>query len=173
VFLADIQTNYLSVRDFLCPTCRRCSGSLPAANHIPPFLQLSNHRPCSLQTFKQIIYQSETFFARPAGDAQATCQQPVISRLSCNHPIIGRVPCRHSNKLFTAISQRLSLPDLPDMLRQPATSQSYPAFLATSVADPDPGSGAFLTPGSGIRNRFFPDPGSRIPDPKSIYLRAY
>jgi hypothetical protein len=30
--------------------------------------------------------------------------------------------------------------------------------------DPDPpGSGAFLTPGSGIRNRFFPDPGSRIP----------
>ncbi len=36
-----------------------------------------------------------------------------------------------------------------------------------SVADPDPdpGSGAFLTPGSGIRNRFFPDPGSRIPNP--------
>ncbi len=29
----------------------------------------------------------------------------------------------------------------------------------------DPGSGAFLTPGSGIRNRFFP--GSRIPDPGS------
>jgi hypothetical protein len=41
-----------------------------------------------------------------------------------------------------------------------------------SVADPDPGSGAFLTPGSGIRNRFFPDPGSRIPDPKLIFLRA-
>jgi hypothetical protein len=33
----------------------------------------------------------------------------------------------------------------------------------SSVADPDPdpGSGAFLTPGSGIRNRFFPDPGSQ------------
>jgi hypothetical protein len=30
-----------------------------------------------------------------------------------------------------------------------------------SVADPDPGSGAFLTPGSGIRNRFFPEPGSQ------------
>jgi hypothetical protein len=29
------------------------------------------------------------------------------------------------------------------------------------VADPDPGSCAFLTPGSGIRNRFFPDPGSQ------------
>jgi hypothetical protein len=26
------------------------------------------------------------------------------------------------------------------------------------------GSGAFLTPGSGIRNGFFPDPGSRIPN---------
>ncbi len=40
-------------------------------------------------------------------------------------------------------------------------------YPGASVADPDPGSGAFLTPGSGIRNRFFPDPGSRIPDPGS------
>ncbi len=32
--------------------------------------------------------------------------------------------------------------------------------LESSVADPDPGSGTFLTPGSGIQNRFFPDPGS-------------
>jgi len=33
----------------------------------------------------------------------------------------------------------------------------------------DPGSGAFLTPGpgSGIRNRFFPDSGSRESDPGS------
>jgi hypothetical protein len=38
-------------------------------------------------------------------------------------------------------------------------------FYKDSVADSDPGSGAFLTPGSGIRNRFFPDPGSRIPNP--------
>jgi hypothetical protein len=30
-----------------------------------------------------------------------------------------------------------------------------------SVADTDPGFGAFLTPGSGIRNRFFSDPGSQ------------
>jgi hypothetical protein len=35
-------------------------------------------------------------------------------------------------------------------------------ILNNNVADPDPGSGAFLTPGSGIRNRFFPDPGSQI-----------
>ena len=34
----------------------------------------------------------------------------------------------------------------------------------SSVADPYPGSGAFLTPGSRIRNRFFPDPGSLIPN---------
>ncbi len=40
-------------------------------------------------------------------------------------------------------------------------------YLLFSVADPDPGSGAFLTSGSGIRNRFFPDPGSRISDPGS------
>jgi hypothetical protein len=53
--------------------------------------------------------------------------------------------------------------------------------LGTSVADPDPGSGAFLTldldPGSGIG--FFPDPRSRIsdpvsriPDPNPIIFRA-
>ncbi len=35
----------------------------------------------------------------------------------------------------------------------------------SSVADPDPRSGAFLTPGSGIRVRFFS--GSRISDPGS------
>jgi len=40
-----------------------------------------------------------------------------------------------------------------------------------SVADPDPGSGAFLIPGSGIRKSFFSDPGSRISDPKPIFLR--
>jgi hypothetical protein len=39
-----------------------------------------------------------------------------------------------------------------------------------SVADPDPGPGAFLTPGSGIRNRVFPDPGSRIPNPYFLKL---
>jgi len=44
-----------------------------------------------------------------------------------------------------------------------------------SVADPDPGSGAFLTPGSGIRNRFFLllflDPGSEIRDPGWVKIR--
>jgi hypothetical protein len=39
-----------------------------------------------------------------------------------------------------------------------------------SVADP--GSGAFLTPGtgSGIRNRFIPDLGSQIPNPYFLEL---
>ncbi len=37
--------------------------------------------------------------------------------------------------------------------------------LLISVAVPDPGSAAFLTLGSGIQNRFFPDLGSRIPNP--------
>jgi hypothetical protein len=35
----------------------------------------------------------------------------------------------------------------------------WASFWICSVADPYPGSGAFLTPGSGIRNRFFLDPG--------------
>jgi hypothetical protein len=33
--------------------------------------------------------------------------------------------------------------------------------LRIRIRDPDPGSGAFVTPGSGIWNRFFPDPGSQ------------
>ncbi len=43
-------------------------------------------------------------------------------------------------------------------------------MVVISISDPDPGSGAFLTPGSGIRDRFFPDPGSRI---QTLSLRAY
>jgi hypothetical protein len=41
----------------------------------------------------------------------------------------------------------------------------------SSVADPDPRSGAFFTldPGSGM---CFPDPGSRIPNPKPVFLIA-
>jgi hypothetical protein len=35
--------------------------------------------------------------------------------------------------------------------------------LEYTVSVADPGSGAFLTSGSGIRNRFFQGPGSRIP----------
>ncbi len=40
-----------------------------------------------------------------------------------------------------------------------------PSILNPKIADPDPGSGAFVTPGSGIWNRFFPNPGSRISKP--------
>ncbi len=39
------------------------------------------------------------------------------------------------------------------------------SFRTRTGSVADLGSGAFLTPGSGIRNRFFPDPGSRIPNP--------
>jgi hypothetical protein len=55
------------------------------------------------------------------------------------------------------------------------TNTQKSSMLFISVADPDPGSGigCFLTPGSGIRNRFFPDPGSGIADPKTIFLRAF
>jgi hypothetical protein len=42
----------------------------------------------------------------------------------------------------------------------------------TSVADPDPGSGAFLTPGSGIRDGKKSDPGSgiNIPDSQHCFV---
>ncbi len=38
-------------------------------------------------------------------------------------------------------------------------------ILFGSVADPDPGSGAFLTPGTGMGFFRIPDLGSRIPRP--------
>jgi hypothetical protein len=43
------------------------------------------------------------------------------------------------------------------------TAKSYGSYESGSTTL---GSGAFLTPGSGIWNRFFPDPESLIPDPK-------
>ncbi len=43
--------------------------------------------------------------------------------------------------------------------------------LGFSVADRDPETGSFSTPGSGIRNRYFS--GSRIPDRKPLFLRAF
>ncbi len=47
-----------------------------------------------------------------------------------------------------------------ELLEQRVNSYSKHLHMS-NVADPDPGSGAFLTPGSGTRNRFFPDPGSQ------------
>jgi hypothetical protein len=44
-------------------------------------------------------------------------------------------------------------------------STSFLTLFTCSFTDPDPGSVAFFDPGSGIRNRFFLDPGSQIPDP--------
>ncbi len=44
-------------------------------------------------------------------------------------------------------------------------SGSESTTLRSSVADPDPGSGAFLTPGSGIGFFWIPDLGSWIPNP--------
>jgi hypothetical protein len=41
--------------------------------------------------------------------------------------------------------------------------------LITSVADPDTGLGAFLTPGSGMGESQHPDPGSRMNNPDHIF----
>ncbi len=60
-------------------------------------------------------------------------------------------------------AKKVVLAEKPLIGRFKANQQSFTTkdiVLAGSVADP--GSGAFLTPGSGIRNRFFPDPGSQI-----------
>ncbi len=77
----------------------------------------------------------------------------VVHRWGCQGPVQGhqglRQPLLH---LYRGGTNSFTWPSKPDI-------------ILTSVADPDPGSGAFLTPGSGIRNGFFPDLGSRIPRP--------
>jgi hypothetical protein len=52
---------------------------------------------------------------------------------------------------------------VPDPEKGPYSKMEL-SIVIISVADP--GSGACLPQGSGIRDEFFPDPGSRIPDPK-------
>jgi hypothetical protein len=60
---------------------------------------------------------------------------------------------------YLIFSTKIEIPEEKDR-NHPGNSLT--TNIVSSVADPDPGSGAFLTPGSGIRNRFFPDPGSQI-----------
>jgi hypothetical protein len=47
--------------------------------------------------------------------------------------------------------------------------QDLKVFGFCSVADPDPGSGAFLTPGSGMVESQHPDPGSGMNNPDHIF----
>ncbi len=61
----------------------------------------------------------------------------------------------------------LAEPAFPPVRSIPAPVEEAFQAVSNSLSVPDPGSGAFLTPGSGIRNGFF-----RIPDPKPIFLRA-
>jgi hypothetical protein len=60
----------------------------------------------------------------------------------------------NSSSSNNAVSLELFIHSVPD-------PHLDPLVTSFSVADPDPGSDAFLTPESGIRDRFFPDPGSR------------
>ncbi len=56
---------------------------------------------------------------------------------------------------------------LLDYLRHRLMDTDFRRPYTVPISVADPGSGAFLTPGSGIRNRFFLDPGSRFSDPGS------
>jgi hypothetical protein len=88
----------------------------------------------------------------PAGEGDGATQvgEPQAVR-PLQADILGQQEPQEARPGHSLPAQALHLPDL---------------WLSGSVADP--GSGAFLTPGSGIRNRFF-----RIPDLKpQIFLRA-
>ncbi len=71
-----------------------------------------------------------------------------------------------------ALNYLAVLPELcPKIVVLPTLADIFSASKVQGSA-PNPGSGAFLAPGSGIWKRFFPDPGSQIPDPNPIFLRA-
>ena len=77
-------------------------------------------------------------------------------------------PASKSLSIFTQFGFFIPGPD-PDFLPILDTG-----FKKASVADPDPGLGAFLTPGSGIRNGRKSASGSGIRDeqPGSYFFRA-
>ncbi len=74
---------------------------------------------------------------------------------------------RELYRLTIRLSDTLHTTDISQILLVGFPYTGLAAILVSSVADP--GTGAFLTPGPGIG---FPDPGSQIPDPKPIFLRA-
>ena len=54
-------------------------------------------------------------------------------------------------------------------------SRNFKFYLSLDLGSEirDPGSAGWVPFDPGIRNRFIPDPGSQIPDPKLILLIAY
>jgi hypothetical protein len=88
-----------------------------------------------------------------------TCDLIIFCRVSLyikNRRGLVKIPFNRYSKLYGAAGK------LTTHGSQHFHKQNALKAVAFSVADPDPGSGAFLTPGSRIRNRFFPDPGSQI-----------
>jgi hypothetical protein len=67
-------------------------------------------------------------------------------------------------RLNLQVFKKVSRTKVPNLSANWLVVSSSWFIILPSIADPDPESGAFLTSGSGIRNRFIPDPGSRIPN---------
>jgi hypothetical protein len=74
----------------------------------------------------------------------------------CHGHDVAAVPLAVEAQQFVPHRQAIRLAD-KTKINSKKTDQS-------SVANPDPTSGAFLTPGFGIRNRFFSDSGPRNSD---------
>jgi hypothetical protein len=68
-------------------------------------------------------------------------------------------------KTLTEVGQLGQVTEVSSCFRPEPHAYRY-QFCGSTISVADPGSGAFLPQGSEIRDEFFPDPGSRIPDPK-------
>ncbi len=90
--------------------------------------------------------------------------EPTLPNVAATHPP-RHLLARPDTGLIPTRSHTASSPacHVTHYISNPSIKLVTCRSLAGSVADPDPGSGAFLTPGSGMAKKFFDaDPGSAM-----------
>ncbi len=92
---------------------------------------------------------------------------PTTHSISCLDSSLGRVPaCDAGDPGSIPGGRKLNACPLPGGQLTSTHSHSISQCCGS-------GSGIWCLFDPGIRNRFFPDPGSQIPDPNHIFLRTY
>ncbi len=114
---------------------------------------------------KTVFFFSKIFFGKPSKFLEVCLNSEYMWKWS---PVYNFNSARALKKIISAVSAGVedtsTLPN-SDTQKDLLMYHRYRQCCGSGIQ-------CFLTPGSGIRNRFFPDPGSRIPDPKPILLRV-
>jgi hypothetical protein len=127
-----------------------------------PFLWKSYESLCNLGEFR---LEPQTVFDLEAVDSLQDCHgaNPLVNFINSysEGPAAEQQQQQQQQPVFNNLSRIFQTPQQQTPCQ---ASFLYTSCVRGSVADPDPGSGAFLPPGSGIRirDKFFPYPGFRI-----------